>query len=208
MTQRIPSRIGLLALVLAFGLVGARPAGAQGLGVAAGLNFNSMDDIETASADAAFESSTGYHVGAFYELGLGPLAVRPGVVYHRLGTYDFGVPQQMDLSAIEVPLDVKLTVLPLPAVSGYLLGSPVLTFGQTDAEFENAVEDLTMTADLGAGVDISLPGTGLLLSPELRYSIGVTDYLSDSFEVGGTTVQPSDDVQQMSKVMVRLNVAF
>lgn len=65
-----------------------------------------------------------------------------------------------------------------------------------------------MTADIGAGVEIELPGTQLRLLPEVRYSIGITDDLSESFDVGGTTVQPADDALRALKFMIQLHVGF
>lgn len=208
MTRPSTSAAGLPLLLLAAALLLGRPgaAGAQ-IGVSGGLNFSGLDDLRTADVGAPLENSTGYHLGAFLELGSGAVHLRPGLVYHRLGTYRFP-DREFDLSAVEVPVDLRVTVLPLPALSGYVLGAPVFTFGRTDEEFDDAVEDLSLSADLGAGVEFSLPGTGLNLMPELRYTFGVTDYLSESFQVGGSTIQPSDDERRLSEVMLRLNVLF
>jgi len=46
------------------------------LGVAAGLNFDRLSDIDAGSRSATFDNATGYHVGVFYDLGLGPPGVR------------------------------------------------------------------------------------------------------------------------------------
>lgn len=197
----------LLALV-SLGLIAAEPAPGQGLGISAGANFSSLDDVRSGSVATTFDRSTGYHVGAFLNLGSGRLSVRPGVYYHDLGRYELSDGRDFDLSAIEAALDLRFRILSLPGLRPYGLVAPVLTFGRTDADFEEAVEDLSLTGDVGAGVEISLPGTGLVLMPEIRYGIGVTDYLSDAFEIGGTTVRPSDDESRLSKLMLRLNVAF
>jgi hypothetical protein len=209
MSPRHAGRIGLPALVLSLLvlLAGAPQARAQ-LGLGAGLNFSDLGDIDTGSADATFENSAGYHVGAFYRLGLGPLAIQPGVFYHQIGSYEIAGEGSFDLRAVEVPVDVQFDLLALPSVGAYLLAAPVLTFGRTDEGFDDAVEDLSLTGDIGFGVELSPPGAGLTLMPEIRYSVGVTDYLGDSFRFGDTTVQPSDDDRRLSKIMLRLNVAF
>jgi hypothetical protein len=181
----------------------ALPAQAQ-LGVAAGLNYNRLDDIE-GSVDATFDNSTGFHFGAFVNLGSGTLAVRPGVFYHRIGTYDLPGEDELTLSAVEVPLDVRLTIAPSGILDAYVLAAPVVTFPRCK-EFDEAVEDWQLTADIGVGLDLAVPGLGINLMPELRYSFGVTEYLSDEFEVGSITVMPDDSERRVSKLMLRLNV--
>ena len=194
-------------LALAVLLAGPGVAEAQ-LGVGAGLGFGSLDDIRTQDVEAAYESSTGYHVGVFYNVGRELLSVRPGVFYHRLGEYEFSPEQRLDLSAVEAALDLRFRVFSGSSISPYLLGAPVLTFARSDSDFSDAVEDLSLTADLGAGLEFSRSGSGLTLMPEFRYSIGVTDYLSESFQVGDVTVTPSSDGRRFRKVMLRLNVMF
>ncbi len=208
-----PSRHGPTygaAVGLALALLAGGPSAvhAQGLGIAAGANFADRHDIDVGSARATFNNSTGYHVGIEFEVGGGPLAVRPGIFYQRLGTYDFPSGETFDLSAIEVPVDVRLTVLPLPVLRPYLVAGPVLTFPSANGAFGDAVKSASLTADIGAGVAIALPGTGFVLMPELRYSAGVTDYLKDSFQIGGTTITPSNDSRRLAKVMLRLHLFF
>jgi len=197
---------GLLVVSL-LALGSAEPTQAQGLGVGAGLNFNQLDDIAVGSGFATYDNSTGYHVGLFLDLGGGPLSFRPGIFYHQLGRYNFPAGEQIDLSAIEVPLDVRLSLATGGMLRPYVLGAPVLTFPRTDA-FEDAVKDMTLTADLGVGFELGAPGTGLRFMPELRYSIGVTDYLSEDFQIGDVTVTPADADRRFSRIMLRLNVMF
>lgn len=207
MASGFASRTAALLVLVSGALVGTSPAQAQ-LGIGAGLNFNDFDDIETGSAEAVFEGSTGYHVGVFYDVGLGPLDFRPGVFYHRLGEFEFPDGEELELSAVEVPLDVRFQPVSIPALRPYLLGAPVLSFGRTGSDFSDAVEDLNLTADVGVGVELSLPGSGATLMPEFRYGIAVTDYLSESFQVGDTTIHPASGARRPSKVMLRLNVVF
>jgi len=197
--------VGLALAVLASGPASAR---GQGFGIAVGANFADRHDIDVGSAKATFNNSTGYHVGVEFEVGAGPLALRPGVFYQRLGSYDFPSGDEFKLSAVEVPVDVRLTVLPLPVVSPYLVAGPVLTFPMATGAFGDAVKSMSLTADIGAGVKISLPGSGLLLMPELRYSAGVTNYLKDSFQIGGATIQPSTSSKRLAHVMLRLHIFF
>jgi len=194
------------AAVLAFALMSAVPTQAQ-FGIGAGLNFSDLDDIDTSSGNATLDASTGYHFGLFFNIGSGPLSVRPGVFYHHNGTYDFPAGDELKMSAVEVPIDLRFDFAPRSPVSIYLLGGPVITFPSAgEGDFGEAFNDLSLSADIGAGLALGLPGVGLTLMPELRYSMGITDYWSDDFSVGAVTVSPAE--RRTSKWMIRLNVMF
>lgn len=185
----------------------AAPAHAQ-LGVAAGLNFESTDDITASgSREAALDNSTGYHIGLVYDLGVGPLSLRPGVLYRRVG--DLELPTTDDaiversLSTIEVPVDVRFTVLPLPVVSPYLMAGPMASFPIGEDELGDLTEDVSLSANIGVGANISLPGVSLALQPELRYEFGLTNYIGDDAFGGATFDDP-----KFSAFSVRLHVLF
>ncbi len=191
---------------LAFALISAAPGEAQ-LGIGAGLNFNDLDDVDTSSGSATFDESTGYHFGLFFNMGSDQVSLRPGIFYHQMGTYDFPDGEELDLSAIEVPIDLLLNFAPGSPVSIYLLGGPVVTFPSAgEGDFAEAFQDISLSADIGAGLAFGLPSGGLTLMPELRYSTGITDYWSDDFSVGAVTVSPT--ARRMSKWMIRLSVMF
>jgi hypothetical protein len=194
------------AAALAFVLISAVPAQAQ-FGIGAGLNFNDLDDVDTSSGSATFDESTGYHFGLFFNIGSGPVSVRPGVFYHQIGTYDFPDGDELKMSAVEVPIDIRLDFAPGSPVSVYLLAGPVISFPSAgDGEFGEAFEDMSLSADIDAGLALGLPGGGFTVMPELRYSRGLSDFWSDDFSVGSVTVSPA--VRRISKWMIRLNVMF
>lgn len=192
-------------LVIAFLGLSVSSAQAQ-FGVSAGLDFNSTDDIEaTTNQNATLDNATGYHLGVVYELGMGPVNLRPGVFYRKVGTYDFPN-SRSDVTAWEVPVDVRVTVLPFPLVSPYVLGGPQAVFPRSEGEFDESLEDVSYTFNIGVGANVSVPGAGLTLQPELRYEFGATDYVDDDFEIGGTEFEPSDP--KLSAFALRLNVLF
>lgn len=201
----------LAALLLA---LGTAPAQAQ-LGITGGLNFESTDDIQDAGLDreAAFDNSTGYHIGLVYNLGFGPVDIRPGFLYRKVGTYDFeGVVDDVsdpsfDVTAYEVPVDLRFTLLPTPVVSPYLLAGPQFTFVNGEDEFDDATEDLSFSLNIGAGTDITLPGLPITLQPELRYEFGATKFIKDDFDIGGQEFSPEDS-PRFSAFSLRLNVLF
>lgn len=198
------------ALLAALFLVGTVvPAQAQ-LGVSAGLNFDSASDIETTTntqENATLENSTGYHVGLVYDLGLGPVNVRPGLFYRKLGhTYELP-DSQADVAAWEVPVDLRLTLISTPLVSPYILVGPKASFMQSDVqEFQDeSLENVSYSIAFGIGTEVSL-GSLATLQPELRYDYGATNYIDDEFEIGDTTFKQEDP--KLSAFALRLNVIF
>lgn len=205
MHPSIPRIVRSSLLVIAFLGLSVSSAQAQ-FGVSAGLDFNSTDDIEaTTNQNATLDNATGYHLGVVYELGMGPVNLRPGVFYRKVGTYDFPN-SRSDVTAWEVPVDVRVTVLPFPLVSPYVLGGPQAVFPRSEGEFDESLEDVSYTFNIGVGANVSVPGAGLTLQPELRYEFGATDYVDDDFEIGGTEFEPSDP--KLSAFALRLNVLF
>jgi len=201
----------LLALVLALGT--AVPTQAQ-LGVAGGLNFESAGDIETSTTNnATLDNSTGYHIGLVYEFGLGAATIRPGFFYRRVGTFEFGpsaLPQgenRFDVSAWQVPLDLRFTVLPTPLVSPYVLAGPMATFPRGEDDFDDATEEISYSLNVGIGANISLPATSLKIQPELRYEFGATKFIQDDFEIAGQDFSPQDS-PNFSAFGLRVNVIF
>jgi len=208
-TKRI--RLVLFTLLTGLFLFGTAPAAQAQIGVAAGLNFESAGDIDTnTSENTTLDNSTGYHVGLVYDLGLGPVSIRPGFFYRKVGkTYEF--PNSIEeanaeVSAWEVPVDLRFTVLSTPIVSPYILAGPKASFLRSDLQdIDDELEDVSYSIALGVGAEISL-GSALTLQPELRYDFGTTDYIDDEFEIGVTTFTQEDP--KLSAFALRLNVLF
>jgi hypothetical protein len=207
------TRLVLITLLTGLLLVStATPARAQ-LGVAAGLNFESAGDIDTntnTQQNTTLDNSTGYHVGLVYDLGLGPLNVRPGFFYRKVGqTYEF--PSSIEeanaeVSAWEVPVDLRFTVLSTPIISPYVLAGPKASFVRSDLdEIDDELEDISYSIAIGLGAEISL-GSALTLQPELRYDYGATSYIDETIEVGNVEFTQEDP--KLSAFALRLNVLF
>lgn len=197
----------LFALLLLGGT--AMPAQAQ-FGIAAGANFDSVSDVQgTSGVQDVQNTSTGYHIGAVYDLSVGPVNLRPGLFYRKIGSYDFSDVSadvgDLDITAFEVPVDVRVTVVPLPFVSPYVVGGPNAFLPRSsEDDFDDDFEDVSFTFNVGVGADVSLPMVDLTLQPEFRYEFGASNYIDDDFEVEG--ISPSD--RQLSAYAVRLNVLF
>ncbi len=198
--------LGALLIVLGLSVGTAQ---AQGLGVLGGANFNRLSDIEGADGDT-FDNASGYHVGLFYDLTLGPLALRPAVVYVDVGEFDTGDLQasadRFDIRLVEVPIDARFR-FGTPLLSPYVMAGPVFRFNASNNDgFEDAFEDVSVGANVGLGVELSVPGVGLTLYPEVRYQFGISDFWDGDAEVFGADVDPQDS--QLSTFMLRLGVAF
>ena len=208
-----PLRTPLAALALLFAL--AAPARAQ-FGVAAGINLDRFGDIES-TPRATIDNATGYHVGLFLDLPLGPLSVRPGVYFVDAGEVSFdvdgvfcglpeGCPDGFDLTLIQVPIDLRLRV-GTPFVKPYALAGPVLRFADSEDEpFRESLKEFAVAGSAGVGIELSPPGFGLRFYPELRYTFGI-DSLVDDYEFLGATFESEDDLT-LSSWVLRLGVAF
>ena len=195
------------ALFFVAALAGAPDAQAQ-LGIAAGANFNNYSDIDTGNAQATFENATGYHAGLFYDAGFGPLGLRIGAYYMDAGSIEFEENrpdfQSVDVTIFEFPVDLRYTILPTPIVSPYVLAGPTFRLVNTDDEVEDfTTEDFSVAANAGVGVEVSLPGSGLSLYPEVRYAFGINDIAKD-FGFQGA----EEEGTRLSMIMLRLGVKF
>jgi hypothetical protein len=204
----------LLSVIFALALLSSASSAHAQFGIAAGLNFDRISDIDARDADVTFENASGFHVGAFFDLGLGPVAIRPGVFYRNIRGIEYdltslavGARPSFDLNLVEVPIDIRIRTT-TPIVRPYALAGPVIRFASTpDEDFEDAIENLSVAANIGAGVEIRIPMTGIRLFPELRYSFGVTRFTRDEFEILGRTIR-SEGRQNDSSVMLRLGIGL
>ena len=206
----------LLLLLASLGWMAVPQASSAQIGVVGGLNFESLDDLSSENATTAnFESSTGYHVGLAYNRDFAVLGLRLSGIYRRVGEYEVagtsaGESSTLDLSTIEIPLDLKYR-LALPLVTPYAMAGPQVSFpigsgsGEFGDDFEDNLEDVNLSGNVGAGVEFNLGG--VRLTPELRYEFGVTSIFDDDLEVLGSDVNESDD-PKLSAFSIRLHVFF
>ena len=172
-------------------------------GISVGGNVETMDDLSGdnlngGSTTASFDSPVGFNVGITYDQPIlensipGGLSVRPGLVASRAGTSSFprtiegagsGVLQNEEFSLwlIEVPVDFRYRLpVDVDPVSIYGLVGPQISVPRAENDFESTMEEVILSANFGAGVEVDLPAN-LTLMPELRYELGVTDAFQDDF---------------------------
>jgi len=168
-------KISILAVCLFFVVVGAQAQ--VGLGVKGGLNFANVN-VKDAAEDP--DSKTGYHFGAFAEIGMGGINLQPELLFSAKGSDD------LDLTYLEVPILLKKN---FAKVLNVHLG-PQFGF-LTSAEVEEEdVKDFLKSSDISAvvGAGVNLPAG---LTGGVRYVFGLSDIDDDGFgtEVKNRTLQ-------------------
>lgn len=201
----------LLAVLCAFLLVGGMQSASAQFGIAGGLNFESADDIELPTEDATLGNSRGYHLGVILDFDLGPSSIRPGFFYRRVGTYRFAGDvfddDEFDLTAYEVPVDLRFDVLATPSVRPYVLAGPMMTFPQGEDDFGEATEDVTFSLNLGVGLSLGADTSPVRVQPEIRYEVLGTQFIRDDFEIAGQEFEP-EDRPRFTSLSLRLNLLF
>ncbi|MDQ7040020.1 MAG: outer membrane beta-barrel protein [Rhodothermus sp.] len=212
-TQLTILRRLLSAVLLLLFMLPMATAHAQ-LGVSLGLNFNRLGDIKVGDTQATFDNSQGWHVAIWFDLPLGPIAIRPGLRYMDAGALYQGfqedldgnqvVPEGFDVSLLEIPIDVRYRMT-LPLLTPYILAGPVLRFPSgADEAIRDNLKAFSLAGSLGVGVEMNL--LGLRLYPELQYTFGITAF-ADEFRVGDVAFVP-DTRQHLNAVMLRLGIGL
>ena len=143
------------------------------LGVAGGVNFARLDD----AGGLDLESSTGYHVGLYADVGAAFLSARTGVYYLRAGDVPGADGEAGTVHFVSVPLDLQAQT-PTPVVQAYLLAGPEVRFplGGLDT-FDTKAANLV--ANVGVGVKGGVPLVGPSGFLEARYGLDVTGIAED-----------------------------
>lgn len=150
-----------------------------GFGVKAGLNYGDNGEIEFEDVTSAGEdiitekgdSKMGYHFGVFYRGDLGPVFLKPELLYTQTkSSYQFQNEEaDYEISKLDLPILVGIDILgPLNIFAGpslqYILDNDFQ--GVTLDDVEN---NFTVGAQFGAGVQFG--GIGL----DVRYERGLTE---------------------------------
>lgn len=171
-------KITLLAICLFVAVVGAN---AQiGFGIKGGLNFANVD-IKDAAENP--DSKTGYHFGAFAEIGAGGIAIQPEVLFSVKGAKD------LDFSYVEIPILLKKNFAKILNVHlgpqfGFLTKAEADVLGEK-VDVKEELKSSDISAVVGAGVNLPAGLTG-----GVRYVFGLSD-INDGFgsEVKNKTLQ-------------------
>jgi hypothetical protein len=159
-------------------------------GVLGGVNFGSLSDARAAAGEASLENSTGFHVGAFAELGLGPVGLRPAILFVKAGNIEFPGADDFETSYIAVPVDVRYSPLPTPVIKPYLLAGPEVRLPLGEISDLPNSRSIAFGANVGVGAKL-----GALIGPtffgEIRYAFDISGFVEDQDLGEGTTVDTS-----------------
>ena len=164
------------------------------VGIVGGMNVSTLADLSGASnVSAVLSASTGYHVGLFAELG--PL--RPSLLYLNAGSMFDGAAfigtTSFTTSYLVMPIDLKLSVLPVL----YFVGGPEFRLKASSgapADFNDDLKSLVVHGGAGMGVQAGP------LHLEARYVFGLSSITPDSYTVGTTTVTAGGQTSQGIRV--------
>lgn len=182
----------------------------QGLGISAGANFNQLSDIDAGDREATFENATGWHLHLWFDLPVGPVALRPGLRYMDLGSVFDDVELAADpigvddaITLLEIPVDVRFR-LTVPIITPYFMVGPVLRF-PAGGDDDDRLKSFSLAGGAGIGVELGL--AGVKLYPELKYTFGISRFTQESYEIGGVTITP-DETQRLNAVMLSIGVGL
>jgi hypothetical protein len=151
------------------------------LGIKGGLNFA---NVNASSVGAAYNSRTGYHVGAFAMFKLTKIAIQPELIYSSQGTdvTITGVPGSFNsnFDYLNIPVLLKFYLaggfnLQAGPQFGFLMSAqgPVVNGSTGTVTTGNIKDDLESSdVSIGVGVGFDLPAR---LNIDARYNIGVSD---------------------------------
>ena len=160
-------------------------------GATGGVNFGSLNDV----AGAELGNATGFHVGIYADLGFGPLALRPALLYLRAGDVEVGG-GTASANFVSIPVDIKFQT-PTPVVKGYALLGPEFRFPIGDDGNVVSTKSMNVAVNAGVGVAFDPPLVGPNGFLEVRYALDVTGF-ADAVGVGGTS-----DEYKVSLFMIR-----
>lgn len=191
-----------LAAILAFGIT----AGAQGLGVNAGVNFfNQTIKADGEKFDDA-KIKTGFQIGVDYEIGIAPdFYFAPGLMFATKGAKiqeDFlgdEYTSKWGLNYLEVPLN--LVYKPVLGTGNLIVNfGPYLGYGiggKVKAEFGD--EDFEEDINFGSGEDDDLKPFDMGANIGFGYQLGMGLSFKLNAQLGLINIKPEGDSDNLIK---------
>jgi Outer membrane protein beta-barrel domain len=196
----------ILRAGIGFGLLMAlsAPAQAQKFGVMGGGNWEALADVD-ASLSASVQTSAGFHIGPFMEIGTPIVSVRPALLYSNATSLAAGFSgivasvSSYRISNLILPVDVKLNAIPVL----YFMAGPELQYNLSSGapeELNDSFNKLTFHGSAGLGFAF---GPVFL---EGRYVFGLSSITKSEYTILGQTV--TADAQTANAVRASIGVSF
>lgn len=176
--NKVKLTIAALLVVLTTGAALAQAS--VSLGLKGGLNFAS---VNTTNATTAYNSRTGYHVGAFANFKFTKLAIQPEIIYSVQGAD--AASGNLETGYINIPVLLKFYLvggLNLQAGPQFGFLSSATSGG---VDIKSYLESSDISVGLGAGFDISK------FVIDARYNLGISDVDKASTEAKNQVFQLS-----------------
>ena len=185
---------------------------AQRFGLTFGLNYQELSDISLNDLNTRFNSKEGWHVGAWFEFSLGPIAIRPGLRYMEAGKLFEGISEtfpatrdQFEVSLVEAHLLFRYGIN-APVIGPYVFAGPVMRFPSfTDKVIGNDLAPMSVAAEAGLGVQITIGSVRLY--PEVAYTFGFTNFIEDEIVIDFVTLTPNGS-QRLNSAMLRISAGL
>ena len=179
------------------------PASRVALGFSAGPNLTTLDvqlDLDRRAVDD-YAVVVGYYVTLYTGFKVSILHVRSGLSFVNAGAlYDgasFLNEDEFKVHFLTIPVDVRLKIPLGTGATPYLFAGPQFRYQFTpddlDVDVRDDINHLTTTGSIGLGVRLTLPGTTLSLSPELRYAVDVRGLFDGDVTVRDEVYRIGDD---------------
>jgi hypothetical protein len=184
--------IAMALAVLSLAVIMPRDLSAITFGLKGGVNFSNISVVTTGEVPD-FKNLQGLTGGVFFNLNLGPVGIQPEVLYSRRGmkfseTIEEGtLTVKYMLDYIEVPLLLKLTVVPVGPVRPIVYAGPAFSYllkakaeavlpgvGEESEDVTEQFKRESWGGVVGGGLEFRLPVIKLL-SLEARYHFGLSD---------------------------------
>ena len=181
------------------------------LGVSVGINYSQLSDIDIGSGTSSFENSQGWHAEVWFDLPVGSLALRPGIRYTSAGNiFEFADDANLnfidnfDVNMIEFPVDLRFRFA-MQLTTPFIAVGPVFRFPSASGDDVNGLKTVNVAGGIGVGVELQFGPVELI--PELKYTFGVTRFLSQEFQVNNIQFL-AEERQHLNGVMLRLGIGF
>jgi len=211
-------------IILTLGLIiGFSTASFAQFGVRAGANFSTLN-LDGNFVDAATNSTTGYHVGANYLLGLGPVGLEIGAYWSTIGseiTYEADLEtmkSQVNLDYVQVPVALRLKFFPMlyGKVGGYVAGNikaaqEIYAISQGDAPINEETIDLADDIKkFDGGLIFAIGAKISKLEIEGGFDLGLVNISEPTINPDGTIEMPGADLNEvdMSNAVYKIGVTY
>ncbi|MBM3306348.1 MAG: PorT family protein [Candidatus Aminicenantes bacterium] len=169
------------------------------VGIKGGFNLANLSIKPTDPDMPDFKDLRGLTGGVFFTLNLGFVSIQPEILYSRRGLmweFEWDIDEMAKIEYmtdyIEVPVLLKLNVLPAGPVRPVVFGGPSFGYllkatgrfttpeGTETEDIKDMFEKTAIGGVVGAGIEIKTPV--VLLTLDGRYHIGVTNIMKDAME--------------------------